>query len=262
MTDNNSKKALEFFNFIKEFNFPKIKEYFNNCEDFVINIENIASFKNKLEGFSYAHYEVKQDENDNINSATIYIKFPDDEKEELQVLSAIAHEYTHILQRKKDKDYFGLKKYIKNKDDIKIIEHFASLSFLDLEKYFINFLLNNSDFKSILKEHLNNGTHFDFNQINALIKDEMPKIIEKNIQNTLDILYHNNYIKNQDLKHKNALYEYFWVLSMQEKEAKQVSCDSFNILDKNSYYEIFNENISKNIYENFSIFLKTKLALI
>ena len=121
MSENNIKKALKIFNSIKEFNLPKIKEYFQNCEDFAINIENINSFKNKLEGFSYAHYEINQNENDDINSATIYIKFPNDEKEELQVLSAIAHEYTHILQRKNDKTYFGLKNHLDNKDDIKII---------------------------------------------------------------------------------------------------------------------------------------------
>ena len=258
MSNNNSKKALEIFNSIKEFNLPKIKEYFKNCEDFTINIENIASFKNNLKGFSYAHYEINQDEQGNINSATIYIKFPDDEKEELQVLSAIAHEYTHILQRKNDKTYFGLKNHLDNNEDIKIIEHFASLAFLDLEQYFINFLINNPNFKTTLNEHLKNNTHFNANQINQVIKYEIPRTIENNIQNTLDILYHNNYIKNQDLKYKKAIISYFLSLAEMEKEAKQTSCDSFKILDNDCYYEIFNENISKNIYENFYNYLKTK----
>ena len=260
MSENNIKKALKIFNSIKEFNLPKIKEYFQNCEDFAINIENINSFKNKLEGFSYAHYEINQNENDDINSATIYIKFPNDEKEELQVLSAIAHEYTHILQRKNDKTYFGLKNHLDNKDDIKIIEHFASLSFLDLEKYFIDYLLKNEQFKKLLNEHLNKNTHFTFEEIKSLIDYEIPKIFNSAIENTLDILYHNNFIKNQDLKYKNAIISYFCTMSDMEKEAKQTSCSSFDLLDDNCYYEIFNENISKNIYENFHNFLKTKLA--
>ena len=257
--ENNITKALEIFSHIKEFNYPKIKEYFSNCEDFVINIENIASFKNKLEGFSYAHYEINQDENDNINYATIYIKFPNDEKEELQVLSAIAHEYTHILQRKTDKSHFGLKKYL-DKTDIKIVEHFASLAFLDLEKYFINFLINNLDFKKMLNTHLNNSTHFNFDEIYSILKDEIPKIIDNNIQNTFDILYHNSYIENQDEKYKKALVEYFFHLAKMEKEAKQTSCNSFEILDNDCYQNVFNENISKNIYCNFYDYLKTKLA--
>ena len=260
MIKNNTKKALEIFNSIKEFNLPKIKEYFNNCEDFIINIENMASFKNKLDGFSYAHYEIKQDDNDNINCATIYIKFPDDEKEELQVLSAIAHEYTHILQRKNDRYYFGLKKHINKKESIKIIEHFASLSFLDLEKYFINFLINNADFKNRLNNHLNNKTHFNSFEIQNLLKNELPKIIDNNIQNTLDILYHNNYVDFKDTNYKNALIEYFYNLSEMEKEAKETSCRSFELLNDDSYYEIFNENISKNIYTIFSNFLIQRLT--
>lgn len=261
MIKNNSKKALEIFNSIKEFNLPKIKEYFKNCEDFVIDIENITSFKNNLKGFSYAHYEINQDEQGNINSATIYIKFPDDEKEELQVLSAIAHEYTHILQRKNDETYFGLKKHLDNKEDIKIIEHFASLAFLDLEQYFIEYLLKNNDFKTILNKHLSKNTHFDFDEINILLKDEIPKVFKNIIQNTLDMLYHNNYLPNENNKYKKAIAEYFLNLSNMEKEAKQISCDSFEILNNDSYYEIFNENISKIIYKNFYNYLKTKACL-
>lgn len=43
---------------------------------------------------------------------------PKTAKEKSQYAAEIAHEYTHVLQRAKDKNYYGLPKYLKNNEEI------------------------------------------------------------------------------------------------------------------------------------------------
>ena len=117
LTRSNSLSAENLNNLVNENSPVPIK---------IDDIKNDPIFAMGTFGKAIAHMLPGYNTDYQLSMANIYLgKFPSTAKEESDFVANLAHEYTHVLQRAEDKNYYGLLEYTTNAEELSMIARTA-----------------------------------------------------------------------------------------------------------------------------------------
>ncbi len=121
------KKALKQFR-DNEFSYTDLNETINRISPVPVEIKNIdeCPVRNMSAGITIAHMMPYYGYDFRLKMANIYLgNMPSSAKEKTDFVANLAHEYTHVLQRAEDDNYYGILKYTQDPKEVTIIARMA-----------------------------------------------------------------------------------------------------------------------------------------
>ena len=121
------KKILKQFR-DSEFSYADLGEMVNRTSPVPVEIKSLdeCPVKNMCVGAAIAHMMPLYGYDYKLKMANIYLgNMPFVAKEKTDFVANLAHEYTHVLQRAQDDDYYGILKYTQDPNEVTIIARMA-----------------------------------------------------------------------------------------------------------------------------------------
>ncbi len=121
------KKVLKQFR-DSEFSYTGLNEMINKISPVPVETKNIdeCPVRNMGAGITVAHMMPYYGYDFRLKAANIYLgNMPSSAKEKTDFVANLAHEYTHVLQRAEDDNYYGILKYTQDPKEVTIIARMA-----------------------------------------------------------------------------------------------------------------------------------------
>ena len=210
------KKIIKFAR-VNQLSYPTLEKILNENSPVPIHVDDIKN-DTHLAAFSgkpVAHMLPLYNYDFKLTAANIYLgTIPQTSKEETDFIANVAHEYSHVLQRAADEDYYGITKYAKKPEEITAIARASQSILNELTQMCQQKLFTcEKDVKNTINSILTN--RFDINKsLNGLDFDEL-------ITDAAFILYLQLHKDPNDMK--NAIKDWIAKEAQNEKEAYTVT---------------------------------------